>query len=93
MKATVSVAVQGGAKDDELLLGTSSWSEQDTSLKYAWRDKKGRRSRGGELPTWAMPQAVLFAAKEGYLTRTQMAKIVKGLVDVLAKSQKGQAVP
>lgn len=85
MEPAVSVPVQGGAKDDELLLGTSSWSPKETSLKYAWPDKKGRRSRGGELPTWAIPQAVLFAAKEGYLTRPQMAKIAKGLVSELAR--------
>jgi len=31
-----------------------------------------------------VPQAVLFAAREGYLTRKQVTAIAKGLVDVLA---------
>jgi hypothetical protein len=70
--------------DDELLLGGSSWDENERSLKYAWRDKNGRRARGGELPIAAMPQAVLFAARNNYLTREQKVTIVKNLVDVLA---------
>ncbi len=70
--------------EDELLLGGSSWDENERSLKYAWRDKKGRRARGGELPISAMPQAVLFAARNDYLTREQTVTMVKGLVDVLA---------
>jgi hypothetical protein len=89
MKPAFSVPLKSkkAATGDRLLLGTSSWSEKDTSLKYGWPDKKGRFSRGGELPTWAIPQAVLLAAGHGYLPRKDMARIAKGLVDILAAPQ------
>jgi hypothetical protein len=74
---------------DELLLGASTWNPGERSLKYSWRDKIGRRSRGGELPLSAMPQAVLFAARTGYLGREQMAAIAKGLIDLLAEGEPG----
>lgn len=86
MKPMVEVPVEGGSEEDRLLLGTSSWSDDDTSLKYGWLDKNGRRSRGGELPTWAIPQAVVLAARTGYLNREQTAAIAKGLVDVLTEA-------
>lgn len=69
---------------DELLLGGSTWDPRERSLKYAWPDKNGKRARGGEVPIVAVPQAVLFAGREGYLTREAMARIIKGLTDVLA---------
>jgi hypothetical protein len=72
---------------DELLLGASTWNPDERSLKYSWRDKIGRRSRGGELPLAAMPQAVLFAARTEYLDRDQIAAIAKGLIDSLAKAE------
>ena len=84
MKVAAAEPVKKGAEGDELLLGTSSWSDEDTSLKYGWLDKNGKRTRGGELPTWAIPQGVLFAAREGYLDREQIAEIARGLADVLA---------
>jgi hypothetical protein len=70
---------------DELLLGGSTWDSQERSLKYAWPDKNGKRARGGEVPISAVPQAVLFAARNDYLTRKEIARMIKGLVDVLAK--------
>lgn len=40
-----------GEDGDEIILGRSSWQNGvDRSLKYAWRDKIGRRARGGEIP-------------------------------------------
>jgi hypothetical protein len=75
------------APTDTLLLGTSSWNPADKSLKYAWPDKNGKRSRGGKLPVWATPQATLFAARTGYLSRKEIAALTKGLVDVLAKQR------
>jgi hypothetical protein len=72
MQAEHEVDVKGGATGDKLVLGKASWSKtgsEDTSLKYAWEDKIGRRARGGELPVWAIPQGVLFAAEHGYLSR------------------------
>jgi hypothetical protein len=83
MKAELEESVEG-VPGDVLVLGSSSWSTEERSLKYAWPDKNGKRARGGELPMSAVPQAVLFAAREGYLTREQTALLAKGLVDVLA---------
>jgi len=83
MDYDVNVPVEG-ASNDRLLLGTSSWSTEDTSLKYGWPDKNGKIARGGELPTSAIPQAVLLAAKHDYLGREDMARIAHGLIDVLA---------
>jgi hypothetical protein len=72
---------------DTLVLGNSSWhGGADRSLKYAWPDKNGKRARGGELPISAVPQAVMFAARTGFLTREETAMLVKGLVDILAAS-------
>lgn len=88
MDVKVTVPVKGGAKGDVLMLGGASWSKagaEDRSLKYGWPDKNGKIARGGELPVWAIPQAVLFAASEGYLSKAEMKRIAKGLVDVLAK--------
>ncbi len=73
-----------GVPGDQLLLGASSWDSNARSLKYAWPDKNGKRARGGELPMSVVPQAVLFAARTGYLTRKQTVALTKGLVDVLA---------
>ncbi len=79
MKVEKHEPVVGGGNGDELLLGTSSWSDKDTSLKYGWLDKNGRFARGGEMPTWAIPQAVVFAAREEYLTVEQTVELVKSL--------------
>jgi hypothetical protein len=38
------------------------------------------------LPTSAIPQAVVLAARTGYLDREQTAELAKSLVDVLAES-------
>ena len=84
MKPEHEEAVKGSDKD-VLLLGDSSWKPVERSLKYAWPDKNGKRARGGEIPLSAVPQAVLFAARQGYLEPKQMATIIKGLADLLAK--------
>ena len=71
--------------EDTLVLGRSSWHDgADKALKYAWLDKNGKRARGGELPIVALPQGVLFAAREDFLTREEIATIAKGLIDILA---------
>jgi hypothetical protein len=54
--------------EDEIRIGRSSWSEDDVSIKYAWPDKRGRASRGGEIPIEALPQMFEFAIREGYLS-------------------------
>jgi hypothetical protein len=84
MKVELSEPVMGSSTD-ELLLGRSSWDDDAASLKYGWPDKNGKRTRGGEIPLTAVPQAVLFAARHQYLSRKQMAIIAKGLIDILAK--------
>jgi hypothetical protein len=83
MKVAKTELVEGenAGAGDALLLGASSWSDDDTSFKYGWLDKNGKRTRGGKLPTCAVPQGVLFAARKGYLDRAQMARIARGLVD------------
>jgi hypothetical protein len=54
--------------DDEIRIGRSSWDEADMSIKYTWFDRRGRPSRGGEVPLAALPQMFEFAIREGYLT-------------------------
>jgi hypothetical protein len=39
----------------------------------------------------AVPQAVMFASRKGFLTREETAELVKGLVDILASTE--QSVP
>jgi hypothetical protein len=61
-----------GNKTDELRLGIASWDEGDgtaKSIKYTWFNKIGRAARGGEMPVEALPQALEFAIRKGYLPR------------------------
>jgi hypothetical protein len=53
---------------DEIRIGRSSWNDDDVSIKYTWFDKRGRPSRGGEVPIAALPQMFEFAIREGYLS-------------------------
>ena len=89
MDAKIKVPVEGDSEGDMLMLGTASWSKQgaeDRSLKYGWPDKNGKIARGGELPVWAIPQAVELAASEGYLSRSEMSRIANSLIDTLAQA-------
>lgn len=54
--------------EDEIRIGRSSWDDHDVSIKYTWLDKRGRPSRGGEVPLAALPQMIEFAIREGYLS-------------------------
>jgi hypothetical protein len=73
-----------GAGSDTLILGGASWNPTgDTSIKYAWRDKREHISRGGEMPVSALRQAVRFAAKESYLSTQDVAGIAHDMIDVL----------
>lgn len=57
-------------KNCELRLGIASWddgSETAKSIKYTWFDKNGKAARGGEFPVEALPQALEFAIKNGYV--------------------------
>ena len=56
--------------DCELRLGIASWddgSETARSIKYTWFDKNGKAARGGEFPVEALPQALDFAIRKGYV--------------------------
>lgn len=51
-------------------IGAASWNtpgKNDISVKYAWRDKNGRVTRGGEIPVEALPQMMELAIKSGHL--------------------------
>jgi hypothetical protein len=58
-------------KSCELRLGIASWDDgTDTakSIKYTWFDKNGKAARGGEFPIEALPQALDFAIRKGYIS-------------------------
>ena len=51
-------------------IGVASWNKpgkNDISVKYAWRDKNGKVTRGGEVPVEALPQMLELAIKSGRL--------------------------
>jgi hypothetical protein len=55
----------------ELRLGIASWddgSETAKSIKFTWFDKNGKAARGGEFPVEALPQALDFAIRSGYIS-------------------------
>jgi hypothetical protein len=52
-------------------LGTASWDDGSgtaKSVKFTWFDKNGKAARGGEMPVEALPQALDFAIRKGYLS-------------------------
>ena len=58
-------------KNCELRLGIASWDDgsgESKSIKYTWFDKNGKAARGGEFPIEALPQALEFAIRNGYIT-------------------------
>ena len=55
----------------EIRLGVASWDEGDNtikSVKFTWFSKDGRAARGGEFPVEALPQALDFAIRKGYVS-------------------------
>jgi hypothetical protein len=57
--------------DCELRLGIASWADGDESaksIKFTWFDKNNKAARGGEFPVEALPQALEFAIRKGYIT-------------------------
>jgi hypothetical protein len=55
----------------EIRLGVASWDDGSNtakSVKYTWFAKNGKAARGGEFPVEALPQALEFAIRNGYLT-------------------------
>jgi hypothetical protein len=64
--------VRGKGDGQELRLGIASWDDgsgKAKSIKYTWFTRTGRAARGGEMPVEALPQALDFAVREGYLKR------------------------
>ncbi len=60
-------------KNCEIRLGVASWDDGTgtaMSVKYTWFGKNGRAARGGEFPVEALPQALDFAIRKGYLSLT-----------------------
>jgi hypothetical protein len=54
-----------------LRLGVASWDDGSgtaLSVKFTWFDKNGKAARGGELPVDALPQALDFAIRKGYVS-------------------------
>jgi hypothetical protein len=64
------------AKNDpncEIRLGIASWDDGTNtkkSVKYTWFGKDKKAARGGEFPVEAIPQALDFAIRSGYLRIT-----------------------
>jgi hypothetical protein len=57
--------------DCQIRLGVASWDDGSNSyrsVKFTWFDKMGRVARGGELPVEALPQALDFAIRKGYVS-------------------------
>jgi hypothetical protein len=55
----------------EIRLGVASWDDGSgtaQSVKYTWFDKNGKAARGGEFPVEALPQALDFAIRKGYVS-------------------------
>jgi hypothetical protein len=69
----MKIAFSEPARNDpkcQIRLGIASWDDgenTDKSVKYAWFDKNGRAARGGEFPVEALPQALDFAIRNGYV--------------------------
>lgn len=70
MKTEVSEVARND-NNCELRLGIASWDNGtgcSKSIKYTWFDKNGKAARGGKFPVEALPQALEFAIKNGYIT-------------------------
>lgn len=55
----------------EIRLGVASWDEGNNSkmsVKFTWFRADGKAARGGEMPVEALPQAIDFAIRSGFLT-------------------------
>ena len=58
-------------KNCEIRLGVASWDDGKNtakSVKFTWFDKNGKACRGGEMPVEALPQALDFAIRSGYVS-------------------------
>ncbi|HTT77318.1 MAG TPA: hypothetical protein VMF50_15250 [Candidatus Binataceae bacterium] len=58
-------------KNCEIRLGIASWDDgthTHKSVKFTWFDKNGKAARGGEMPVEALPQALDFAIRKGFIS-------------------------
>jgi hypothetical protein len=54
----------------EFRSGIASWDDGSgttKSVKYTWFDKNGKAARGGVFPVEALPQALDFPIRSGYV--------------------------
>ena len=64
------------APDDELVIKRSSWDDDDLGLKYTWRDSRGHRARGGEIPVSVVPEAIRFVIQHGFISESAIERAV-----------------
>jgi hypothetical protein len=72
-ETAMRAAFREPVKDARTRLGVASWDDGSgtkKSVKYTWFDKNGKAARGGELPVEALPQALDFAIRKGYINAT-----------------------
>lgn len=70
MKVAYSEPARVG-ENCELRLGVASWDEgknSERSIKFTWFRQDGKAARGGEFPVEALPQALDFAIRKGYVS-------------------------
>jgi len=81
------------AKNDancEIRLGVASWDDgscADRSVKYTWFTKNGKAARGGEFPVEALPQALDFAIRKGYLEMQSIDEVLHTLEAFCAREE------
>lgn len=62
----------------EIRIGTSSWSETDQSVKWAYPDRRGRTSlRSPEVPIDVLVEMLIFAFEQELLDENSIKKIKK----------------
>lgn len=65
-----------GVGPPHIILGGASWNNADRSVKYAWRDSRGHRARGGEVPIGVVPQMVQMLVQHGYVDAADLLRAI-----------------
>lgn len=74
MKTTITKQYSIG----EIRIGTSSWSETDQSVKWAYPDRRGRISlRSPEVPIDVLIEMLIFAFEQGLIDENSVRRIKK----------------
>ncbi len=75
-------------RDGELRVGVASWddgSRTERSIKYAYRDKTGKISRGApELPFYLLADMLKFAIEQNELDTNTLRDIHKVITEKLS---------